>query len=134
MTAHRESLFFDTREREELVDVTERLKKIAAAHPAASLMALFAKGATAAVMIQENWDPNIREDILDCLRSIAPSGKWRHDRVDGNADAHIKAGIVGPSATIPLEGGKVLLGTWQNVFFCELDGPRERRELIVTLV
>jgi secondary thiamine-phosphate synthase enzyme len=134
MVAHRESILFDTQEREELVDVTDRLKKIAAAHPEASLMALFAKGATAAVMIQENWDPEIRADILDCLRRIAPRGEWRHDRVDGNADAHIKAGLVGPSATIPLDGGKLLLGTWQNVFFCELDGPREGRELIVTLV
>jgi secondary thiamine-phosphate synthase enzyme len=134
VTPHRESLIFDTHEREQLVDVTERLKRIAAAHPEACLMALFAKGATAAVMIQENWDPNIREDILDCLRRLVPNGQWRHDRVDGNADAHIKAGIVGPSATIPLDGGKLLLGTWQNVFFCELDGPREGRELIVTLV
>jgi secondary thiamine-phosphate synthase enzyme len=134
MTAHRESLFFDTQEREQLVDVTESLRNLAAAHPEAHLMALFAKGATAAVMIQENWDPNIRDDIMDCLRQLVPSGRWRHDRVDGNADAHIKAGLVGPSATIPLDGGKLLLGTWQNVFFCELDGPRNGRELIVTLV
>jgi len=134
MNSHHESVVFDTNAREELVDVTERLQEIAAAHPDASLMALFAKGATAAVMIQENWDPNIRSDILDCLRRIVPRGEWRHDRVDGNADAHIKAGLVGPSATIPLDGGKLLLGTWQNVFFCELDGPRNGRELIVTVV
>jgi len=134
MNAHRESILFDTDEREQLVDVTERLRRIADAHPEACLMALFAKGATAAVMIQENWDPNIRTDILDCLRRLVPSGQWRHDRVDGNADAHLKAGIVGPSATIPLDGGKLLLGTWQNVFFCELDGPRQGRELIVTLM
>jgi secondary thiamine-phosphate synthase enzyme len=132
--AHRESLFFDSREREQLIDVTAELKRIAAAHPEAALMALFARGATAAVMIQENWDPNIRDDILDCLRRLVPRGQWRHDRVDGNADAHIKAGIVGPSATIPLDGGRLLLGRWQNVFFCDFDGPREGRELIVTLV
>ena len=134
MAIARETLVLESREREELIDVTERLQKIAAAHPDASLMALFAKGATAAVMIQENWDPNIREDILDCLRRLVPSGQWRHDRVDGNADAHIKAGIVGPSATIPLDRGKLLLGRWQNVFFCDFDGPRQGRELIVTLV
>ena len=134
MAAHRESLFLDTREREQLVDVTEPLRRIAAAHPEAALMALFAKGATAAVMIQENWDPEIRADILDCLRRIAPAGEWRHDRVDGNADAHLKAGLVGPSATIPLDRGKLLLGRWQNVFFCDFDGPRERRELVVTLL
>jgi secondary thiamine-phosphate synthase enzyme len=54
--------------------------------------------------------------------------------VDGNADAHIKAGIVGPSETIPLLDGELVLGTWQNVFFCDFDGPRSRRELIVTLL
>jgi secondary thiamine-phosphate synthase enzyme len=134
MPAHRESLFFPTQEREQLVDLTERLARIAGAHPEAALMALFAKGATAAVMIQENWDQDIREDILDSLRRLVPRGEWRHDRVDANADSHIKAGIVGPSATIPLAAGKLLLGRWQNVFFCEFDGPRERRELIVTLL
>ena len=132
--AHRELLVFDTQNREELVDVTEKLKRIAAEHADASLMTIFARGATSAVMIQENWDPNIRDDILECLRYLVPSGRWRHDRVDGNADAHIKAGIIGPSAAIPLAAGKMLLGTWQNVFFCELDGPRQGRELIVTLV
>jgi secondary thiamine-phosphate synthase enzyme len=103
-------------------------------HPTAQLMALFSKGATSAVMIQENWDPNIQIDIINCLRDMAPQGKWIHDRVDGNADAHIKSGVVGPSETIPLQDGELVLGTWQNVFFCDFDGPRRRRELIVTLL
>ena len=120
--------------REQLVDVTDKLRKIAKENPDASLMALFSKGATAAVMVQENWDPNICEDILKCMRTMAPQGKWLHDRVDGNADAHIKAGIIGPSETIPLDNGDLVLGTWQNVFFCDFDGPRSRRELIVTLL
>lgn len=97
-------------------------------------MALYARGATAAIMIQENWDPNITTDILRCLSQIAPPGQWLHDHVDGNADAHIKAGIVGPSETIPLEKGEMLLSTWQNVFFCDFDGPRSNRELVVTLL
>ncbi len=119
---------------EQLIDVTDKLRRIAKENPDAKLMALFSKGATAAVMIQENWDPEICEDILQCLAETAPKGRWRHDRVDGNADAHIKAGIVGPSETIPLENGELLLGTWQNVFFCDFDGPRAQRELIVTVV
>ena len=120
--------------REQLVDVTDKLRAIARENKDAALMALFAKGATSAVMIQENWDPNICDDILQCLRQMAPKGEWRHDRVDGNADAHIKSGIVGPSETIPLIKGDLVLGTWQNVFFCDFDGPRSRRELIVTLL
>ena len=120
--------------REQLVDVTDKLRAIARENKDAALMALFAKGATSAVMIQENWDPNICDDILQCLRQMAPQGEWRHDRVDGNADAHIKSGIVGPSETIPLDNGEMVLGTWQNIFFCDFDGPRNRRELIVTLL
>jgi len=131
---HRETVTLRTTAVQELVDVTAALREIAAAHPEASLMTIFSRGATAAVMVQENWDPNIRTDILDCLSSLAPQGRWLHDRVDGNADAHIKAGIVGPSQTIPLADGEMLLSTWQNVFFCDFDGPREKRELVVTLI
>ena len=131
---HREIVTVSSRDREELIDVTAPLRALAKQHPKAQLMALFSKGATSAVMIQENWDPNIRVDIVNCLRHMAPQGEWLHDRVDGNADAHIKSGIVGPSETIPLHEGELVLGTWQNVFFCDFDGPRSRRELIVTLL
>jgi len=131
---HRETVVVSSGQREELIDVTLRLKEIAAAHPEAALMALYARGATSAVMIQENWDCNIRTDICECLRGLVPRGRWLHDRVDGNADAHIKAGIIGPSATVPLQDGKMLLSTWQNVFFCDFDGPRKNRELTVTMI
>ncbi len=78
--------------------------------------------------------PNIKQDILTALEKTVPRGIWLHDQMDGNADAHIKAGIVGASETIPLEDGKLLLSTWQNVFFCDFDGPRPSRELVVTLL
>ena len=126
---------FPTHKREELVDITDRVRSIVAEHGKSSeLCALYAQGATAAVMVQENWDPNIREDVLTCLRSIVPRGKWLHDLEDGNGDSHIKAGIVGPSEAIPIEGGDLLLSTWQNIFFCEFDGPRENRKVIITLI
>ncbi|MFO8073755.1 MAG: secondary thiamine-phosphate synthase enzyme YjbQ [Polyangia bacterium] len=131
---HRETVTVSSSQRQELIDVTDQLREIARRHPDAALMALYARGATSAVMIQENWDPNIRTDILRCLSDLVPSGKWLHDKVDGNADAHIKSGVVGPSETIPLEGGEMLLSTWQNVFFCDFDGPRQSRELTVTLL
>ena len=131
---HQETIAVATSEREELVDITDELRAIAARHPGARLMSIYARGATAAIMIQENWDPNIRTDILDCLSRLVPSGGWLHDRVDGNADAHIKSGIVGCSETVPLEAGEMLLSTWQNVFLCDFDGPRPRREVAVTLL
>lgn len=131
---HRETIVLESRNREELIDVTAELRALAQRHPEARLMSLFARGATSAVMIQENWDPDIRVDILTCLRGLAPQGKWLHDEVDGNADAHIKSGLVGPSETIPLESGELVIGRWQNVFFCDFDGPRRGRQLIVTLL
>lgn len=97
-------------------------------------MPLYALGATAAIMIQENWDPNIQTDVLNCLRTIAPEGQWLHDRIDGNGDAHMKAGLVGPSEIVPIQDGQLLLSTWQNIFFCEFDGPRTSRKVIVTLI
>lgn len=130
----RKTLFLQTTKSQQMVDVTRALKEIAAAHPEHMLMAVYARGATAAIMIQENWDPNITTDILNCLTQLIPAGKWIHDQVDGNADAHIKAGIIGPSETIPMENGKLLLSTWQNIFFCDFDGPRSKRELVVTLL
>lgn len=126
---------FETTQREELVDITEEVRGVVSEYGGdCDLCALYALGATAAIMIQENWDPNIKKDVIDCLRIIAPKGKWIHDRIDGNGDAHIKAGIIGPSEVIPVQDKKLLLSTWQNVFFCEFDGPRSSRKVIVTLI
>ncbi|MCK9229522.1 MAG: secondary thiamine-phosphate synthase enzyme YjbQ [Syntrophales bacterium] len=124
-----------TTQREELVDITGPIRKIVGeADHSSELCCLFVPGATAAIMIQENWDPNITSDVLSCLRQLIPQGAWLHDRIDGNGDSHIKAGIIGPSETIPIQEGNLLLGTWQNIFLCEFDGPRQKREIIVTLL
>jgi len=131
----RTTITFSTTAREELVDITERVRDIVSKHGTGHEMcALYALGATAAIMIQENWDPNIQTDVLRCLRAIAPSGQWLHDRVDGNGDAHIKAGLVGPSEIVPLQDGHLLLSTWQNIFFCEFDGPRASRKVVIILI
>jgi secondary thiamine-phosphate synthase enzyme len=129
------TISFPTHEREELVDITEKVRAIASEHGRGrELCALYAQGATGAIMVQENWDPNIRTDVLNCLRTLVPKGIWLHDEEDGNGDAHIKAGIVGPSEVIPMQDGRLLLSTWQNIFFCEFDGPRQARTVIVTLL
>jgi len=126
---------FSTTSREEIVDITQKVRDVVSAHGTDhELCALYALGATAAIMIQENWDPNIQIDVLRCLRTIVPQGQWLHDRVDGNGDAHIKAGIIGPSELVPIENGQILLSTWQNIFFCEFDGPRTERTVLVTLM
>jgi secondary thiamine-phosphate synthase enzyme len=124
-----------TREPRELVDITDHVhREVRAAGVRTGLCALYAQGATAALMIQENDDPNIRLDVLDCLAEVAPPGRWRHDRVDHNGDAHIQAGLVAPSETIPIRDGRLALSTWQNIFLCDFDGPRPRRTILVTIM
>ncbi len=132
--AYQTTLTFPTHSKQEMVDITEEVRAVVANHPDHLLCALYARGATAAIMIQENWDPNIGTDILNCLSGLVPQGKWLHDQIDGNADSHIKAGIVGASETIPIDRGKLLLSQWQNIFFCDFDGPRAKREVVVTLL
>ena len=119
----------------ELVDVTDQARRLV--HRSGvkeGICALYAHGATAALMIQENDDPNIGTDVVHCLDGLIPKGVWLHDRIDGNGAAHIQAGIVGPNETIPVRDGRLDLSTWQNIFFCELDGPRRRRTIAVTII
>ena len=98
------------------------------------IASVYARGSTAAIMIQENWDQSVQNDVITLLKKIIPSGIWEHDHQDNNGDAHLKASIVGASETIPITDFKPGLSTWQNIFFCEFDGPRERREIIVTII
>jgi secondary thiamine-phosphate synthase enzyme len=98
------------------------------------IASIYARGATAAIMIQENWDQSVQNDVITLLSRIVPAGIWEHDHQDDNGDAHLKAGLIGASETIPIVGSKPGLSTWQNIFFCEFDGPRERREIVVTII
>ena len=122
-----------TRAKRELVDITSELAAIVSkAAMAEGLCHVYVAHATAAIVINENDDPNVCVDLLDALDKLIPAGVWRHDRVDGNAASHIQAAILGPGETIPVRDGELLLGRWQAVMLAELDGPRERR-IIVTL-
>jgi secondary thiamine-phosphate synthase enzyme len=124
-----------THRREELVDITERIRAaVAEAGIRDGLVALYAQGATAALMIQENWDASVPSDVVDCLQRLVPPGIWLHDQQDNNGDAHIKAGLVGPSETVPLIDGHLGLSRWQGIFFCEFDGPRSRRQVVCTIL
>ena len=98
------------------------------------LVSVYARGSTCAIMIQENWDESVQNDVLTLLGRLVPHGIWEHDRQDNNGDAHLKSGMIGVSQTIPVIENKPGLSTWQNIFFCEFDGPRERREIVVTII
>ena len=124
-----------TSSREELVDITERVKHVVSGSGVKNgLISIYVQGATAAIMIQENWDESVQTDVVDLLRRLIPRGVWLHDRQDGNGDSHLKAGVVGPSETVPLIDGELGLSTWQNIFLCEFDGPRSTRRIVVTVV
>ena len=124
-----------TDKREQLIDITEQVKSaLRNSGVRNGLVNVYAQGATAAIMIQENWDNSVQTDVVDLLRKLIPKGVWLHDQQDGNGDAHLKAGLVGPSETIPIIDGKLGLSTWQNIFFCEFDGPRDSRKIVCTVI
>ena len=131
----RETITIKTTQREELIDITDAVRSILKqSHIQNGILQVYAQGATAAMMIQENWDDSVQLDVVNLLRKLIPPGVWLHDAQDGNGDAHLKAGLVGPSETIPIIDGQLGLSRWQNIFFCEFDGPRTERRVVCTLI
>jgi secondary thiamine-phosphate synthase enzyme len=131
----REIIELQTPVRETLVDITTSVAEVVKRSGIRNgIIHVYAQGATAAIMIQENWDESVQTDVINLLRKQIPKGVWLHDAQDGNGDAHLKAGLVGPSESIPLVDGKPGLSTWQNILFCEFDGPRTDRRVVVTVI
>lgn len=117
-----------------LYDITSQIADmVKKANMERGIVNVYVQGATAGIMIQENWDDSVQNDVITLLQKLVPSGVWEHDAQDNNGDAHLKAGIVGPSETIPIIAGRMGLSTWQNIFLCEFDGPRDDRSIVVTL-
>lgn len=113
--------------RTEFIDVTQKLQAMVAETGVKSgLCLLFVPHTTAAVTINENADPSVPVDILKVLNQVVPwQADYRH--LEGNSAAHIKSTLVGASQTVAIAEGRLVLGTWQAVFFCEFDGPRRRK-------
>ena len=123
----------ETRARVEFKDITPSLQKlIADSGVKIGLLHLFVPHTTAAVLINENDDSSLAHDVEEFLTKLAPRDRdYRHN--DGNCDAHLKASVIGGAKTLMIENGRLVLGTWQGVFFCEFDGPR-RRTLRIKIV
>jgi secondary thiamine-phosphate synthase enzyme len=120
-----------TEKKEEIVDLTSQVKEIVEKSKfKKGICYIYVPHATAALTINENYDENVCLDFLNFLDKAVPQGKWLHDKVDSNGAAHIKAAIIGPSEFIPICDGKLMLGTWQGIMFCEFDGPRDRRVIV----
>ena len=131
----RENIRVATTRREELLDITARVKKaVTQSRVENGLAVLYVQGATAALMIQENWDESVQSDVVNLLRTLIPRGVWLHDQQDGNGDSHLKAGLVGPSESIPIINARLGLSRWQNIFLCEFDGPRPERVVVCTII
>jgi len=115
-----------TRARVEFVNVDERVQEAVQAEGVTDgVCYIYVPHTTAGITINENADPAVREDIINGLNKIVPfDDNYRH--MEGNAAAHIKACLVGFSQMVPVEGGRLVLGTWQSIYFCEFDGPRRR--------
>jgi len=113
----------------ELVDITTDVQRaVSESGVQDGVCHIYVPHTTAGVTINENADPSVREDILMELNRVIPlQDNYKH--LEGNSAAHIKASIVGSSETILVERGRLALGTWQGIFFCEFDGPRSRRVL-----
>ena len=116
-----------TKARDELVDITPQVEKVVEGSGVAEgICVVIVPHTTAAVTVNENADPSVKSDIIAKLGELVPEGH-RYHHLEGNADAHIKASLVGTSACLLVRGGRVALGTWQGIFFCEFDGPRTRQ-------
>ncbi len=119
-----------TSSRTELVDITPQVERVVEESGISEgTCFLYVPHTTAAVTINENADPSVKADIITKLSQLVPHGD-RYQHLEGNADAHIKATLVGSSETLLVKGGRLSLGTWQGVFFCEFDGPRRRKLLV----
>ena len=116
-----------TRKKTEFVDITSEINKhIHKSGIDQGLCMLYVPHTTAAVTINESADPSVKSDILMILNQIIPwEANYRH--LEGNSPAHIKSTLVGSSELIAVENGRLVLGTWQGIFFCEFDGPRTRK-------
>jgi secondary thiamine-phosphate synthase enzyme len=122
-----------TKDRAQLIDVTAKVEALVHASGVSDgACVVFVPHTTAGVTIQENADPDVQRDLLAALAHTAPdvlpSGAYRHD--EGNSPAHVKSSLVGCSVTVLVDGGELVLGTWQGIYLCEFDGPRTRRVLV----
>ncbi len=119
-----------TRQHTQMVDITAEVQRVIRESGVDEGMALvYCPHTTAGLTLNENADPSVCQDILETLERLVP---WRaaYRHTEGNAAAHVKSSLVGHSLLIPVEGGRLVLGTWQGLFLCEFDGPRTRRVVV----
>ncbi|MBW2974291.1 secondary thiamine-phosphate synthase enzyme YjbQ [Candidatus Woesearchaeota archaeon] len=130
------TITISTSKKHELIDITGKVREIVRnSKVKKGICFIYVPHATAAITINENADPNIQEDIIKAVNKIVPEHDgYLHDSIDNNAAAHIKSTLIGVSTHIPVSDGELQLGTWQDIFFCEFDGPRSNRRVMVNII
>ncbi|MFC1727108.1 secondary thiamine-phosphate synthase enzyme YjbQ [Patescibacteria group bacterium] len=116
-----------TNQRQELIDITDQIEsEVENSKAKNGLCLVFLPHSTAAIILTEN-ESGLINDWLKILKKLVMGGKFEHDRIDNNADSHLLSGLLGQGKTIPIENGRLVRGTWQQIFLVELDGPRTRK-------
>jgi secondary thiamine-phosphate synthase enzyme len=125
------SFQLDTQRRCELIDVTDRVAaQVADAQLDAGAVLVSSLHTTAAITVNEGYDPDVAEDLVRALAPLADRDDYEH--AEGNSDSHLKVALLGSSQLVPVADGELQLGRWQRIFFCEFDGPRAGRTVLVT--
>ena len=120
-----------TRNKNDVVDLTRQIAELVRqADLEHGLCHVYVPHATAAIIVNENDDPQIGQDLITALDGLIPEGVWLHDKVDENGASHLKATILGPSETVPIQRGRLALGTWQAIMLVDFDGPRDRTAIV----
>ena len=133
MSVRHERITVATEKREQTVDITARVKAaVTRAKIADGIVAVTVAHTTAGVFVNENADPNVQRDLLTALERAVPSDA-RYEHAEGNGPAHVKSVLIGSSVTLAVRDGEVSLGTWQGIYFAELDGPRDRSATITVI-
>ena len=123
-----------THRRNEFLDITEDVvKTVNQSNLQDGIVVVYVPHTTAGVTINENADPSVVHDILLTLEELVPYKRAGYQHSEGNSDSHVKASLIGSSVMVPVEAGRLSLGTWQGIYFAEFDGPRQRRCIIQVL-
>jgi secondary thiamine-phosphate synthase enzyme len=120
------TLRLSTSSRSEMVDVTSMIKKVLPAGFVSGFVIVYVPHTTAGVTINENADPDVKSDMLRKLETLVPKNESYYQHSEGNSDSHVKTALVGNSVLVLVENGRMVLGQWQGIYFCEFDGPRQR--------
>lgn len=125
-----EKINITTNKHSEMIDFTEGVKALIPAGFKSGICHIFCQHTTAGLTINENADPDVQRDLLAATEELVPWNNKLFRHFEGNSAAHLKASLMGFSQTVPISDGKLCLGTWQGIYFCEFDGPRNRKVLV----